>query len=68
MTLECRVVKSPPGRPLRLPDAFQAGKTFPLTFLGKPGEVKITPEPDAQHPLEAKKLGQVFVGLWTTRA
>jgi hypothetical protein len=68
MRLACRVVRSPPGKPLRLPDDFRAGSTFPLTFLGKTGTARITAEPDAQHPLEAKKLGAMFYAHWTTTA
>jgi len=64
---ECRVVKSPAGKPLRLPEEMRAGTTFALELVGQAGTAKIVPVPDAQHPTEAKILGQVFFAEWTSQ-
>jgi hypothetical protein len=65
---ECRVVRSPIGKPLRLPEGMRAGSTFALELVGSQGTAKIVPVPDPQHPTEVKKLGQVFFAEWTSGA
>jgi hypothetical protein len=63
---ECRVVKSPTGKPLRLPNVMRAGSTFALELVGKAGTAEIVSVPDPQHPTETKKLGQIFFAEWTS--
>jgi hypothetical protein len=63
---ECRVVKSPTGRPLKLPDVMRAGSTFALELVGKAGTAEIVSVPDPQHPTETKKMGQIFFAEWTS--
>ncbi len=63
---ECRVVKSPTGKPLRLPEGMHAGSAFDLELVGRKGRAEIVPVPDPQHPIEAKKLGQIFFAEWTS--
>lgn len=67
MTLECRVVKSPTGKPLDFPETVRAGDTFPFTFAGRQGDAQLLPTPDAQLPKLRKKFGRQFELHWSYR-
>ena len=64
MVLECRIVKSPPGKPLDFPVGVKAGNSFPLTFVGRPGNAELLPTPDTQFPKLQKRFGRVFELQW----
>lgn len=64
MVLECRIVKSPPGKPLDFPNNVKAGDSFPLIFVGRPGNAELLPTPDTQMPKLQRKMGRTFELQW----
>lgn len=67
MTLDCRIVKSPAGKPLDFPATVKAGDAFPFPFVGREGLGQLLPTPDSQHPKVQKKSGRTFELAWEYR-
>lgn len=65
VVLDCRLVKTPEGTPLKLPEWVTAEHVFTLELRGRTGTASIMARPDSQITEVADELGPTFQAVWS---